>query len=133
MRQCRPVQTAAPVVTVPGAQRRARPTNRQPGDTGALAAGHAAAPLSPGGTAVRPPAAPAPHADAGAAAPGTGAGAGRRAVWRRRTRPCWAGTAIRRVAYLTFDDGPGPATGRILDILAAAGVKATFCMLGTSR
>lgn len=35
-----------------------------------------------------------------------------------------------QVAYLTFDDGPGPYTGRVLDILAAAGVKATFCEIG---
>ncbi|MET0965385.1 MAG: polysaccharide deacetylase family protein [Nakamurella sp.] len=35
-----------------------------------------------------------------------------------------------RVAYLTFDDGPGPATGRVLDVLAATGVKATFCVIG---
>ena len=35
-----------------------------------------------------------------------------------------------KVAYLTFDDGPGPYTGRVLDILAAAGVKATFCEIG---
>jgi peptidoglycan/xylan/chitin deacetylase (PgdA/CDA1 family) len=35
-----------------------------------------------------------------------------------------------RVAYLTFDDGPGPATGRVLDVLAATGVKATFCQIG---
>ena len=35
-----------------------------------------------------------------------------------------------KVAYLTFDDGPGPYTGRVLDILAAAGVKATFCQVG---
>jgi peptidoglycan/xylan/chitin deacetylase (PgdA/CDA1 family) len=35
-----------------------------------------------------------------------------------------------KVAYLTFDDGPGPYTGRVLDILAAAGVKATFCEVG---
>ncbi len=35
-----------------------------------------------------------------------------------------------RVAYLTFDDGPGPYTGRVLDILAAAGVKGTFCEIG---
>jgi len=35
-----------------------------------------------------------------------------------------------KVAYLSFDDGPGPATGRILDELAAAGVKATFCEVG---
>jgi peptidoglycan/xylan/chitin deacetylase (PgdA/CDA1 family) len=35
-----------------------------------------------------------------------------------------------RVAYLTFDDGPGPSTERVLDILARAGVKATFCVIG---
>jgi len=40
-------------------------------------------------------------------------------------------TGVGQVAYLTFDDGPGPYTGQILDILAAAGVKATFCQLGT--
>jgi len=35
-----------------------------------------------------------------------------------------------KVAYLSFDDGPGPSTGRILDELARAGVKATFCEVG---
>ena len=40
----------------------------------------------------------------------------------------WQGTG--RIAYLSFDDGPGQATGRVLDILAAAGVKATFCVVG---
>jgi len=34
-----------------------------------------------------------------------------------------------RVA-LTFDDGPGPATPRLLDVLAAHGVRATFFLLG---
>lgn len=34
-----------------------------------------------------------------------------------------------RVA-LTFDDGPGPSTPRILDALAEAGAKATFFVLG---
>ncbi len=34
-----------------------------------------------------------------------------------------------RVA-LTFDDGPGPSTPALLDVLAAAGVKATFFLLG---
>jgi peptidoglycan-N-acetylglucosamine deacetylase len=34
-----------------------------------------------------------------------------------------------RVA-LTFDDGPGPATPLILDVLAARGVHATFFLLG---
>lgn len=36
-----------------------------------------------------------------------------------------------RVA-LTFDDGPGPATPRLLDVLAARGVHATFFLLGTN-
>lgn len=31
---------------------------------------------------------------------------------------------------LTFDDGPGPATPRLLDVLAARGVHATFFLLG---
>jgi len=33
-------------------------------------------------------------------------------------------------AALTFDDGPGPATPLVLDALAAAGVRATFFVLG---
>ena len=33
---------------------------------------------------------------------------------------------------LTFDDGPGPSTPALLDVLAAAGVKATFFMLGVN-
>ncbi|HEY5882977.1 MAG TPA: polysaccharide deacetylase family protein [Nakamurella sp.] len=40
----------------------------------------------------------------------------------------WTGEG--KVAYLTFDDGPGPATGQILDILATKGVQATFCVVG---
>jgi peptidoglycan/xylan/chitin deacetylase (PgdA/CDA1 family) len=35
------------------------------------------------------------------------------------------------VAYLTFDDGPSRYTAQVLDILAAAGVKATFCQIGS--
>ncbi|MEU8800284.1 polysaccharide deacetylase family protein [Spirillospora sp. NPDC048819] len=31
---------------------------------------------------------------------------------------------------LTFDDGPGPYTGRLLDTLKAGGVRATFFMVG---
>jgi len=31
---------------------------------------------------------------------------------------------------LTFDDGPGPSTPALLDVLAAAGVHATFFVLG---
>ncbi|MFJ1702427.1 polysaccharide deacetylase family protein [Kitasatospora sp. NPDC088346] len=37
-----------------------------------------------------------------------------------------------RSVALTFDDGPGPATGPILDLLAQYHVRATFCMVGTN-
>lgn len=36
-----------------------------------------------------------------------------------------------RTVALTFDDGPGPATGQILNLLAQYHVKATFCQIGT--
>ncbi|MGF1428791.1 polysaccharide deacetylase family protein [Kitasatospora sp. LaBMicrA B282] len=39
------------------------------------------------------------------------------------------GSTSRTVA-LTFDDGPGPATGPILDLLARYHAKATFCEIG---
>ncbi|MFE3501307.1 polysaccharide deacetylase family protein [Kitasatospora sp. NPDC059160] len=35
-----------------------------------------------------------------------------------------------RTVALTFDDGPGPATGQVLDLLAQYHVKATFCEIG---
>ncbi len=35
-----------------------------------------------------------------------------------------------KVVALTFDDGPGPDTDKILDILKAKGVEATFCVIG---
>ena len=37
-----------------------------------------------------------------------------------------------RRCALTFDDGPSEATAEVLDILAAAGVPATFFVLGTN-
>ncbi|GHI10134.1 hydrolase [Streptomyces cellostaticus] len=40
-----------------------------------------------------------------------------------------AATGGRTVA-LTFDDGPGPATGQILDLLAQYHAQATFCQIG---
>lgn len=33
---------------------------------------------------------------------------------------------------LTFDDGPGPATPRLLDVLRAKGARATFFLLGSN-
>ncbi|BFV59928.1 polysaccharide deacetylase family protein [Kitasatospora sp. CMC57] len=35
-----------------------------------------------------------------------------------------------RTVALTFDDGPGPATGQVLDLLARYGARATFCLTG---
>ena len=55
------------------------------------------------------------------------------------TAPAHPGTATKvigstasggRTVALTFDDGPGPATGQILDLLAQYHVKATFCEIG---
>jgi peptidoglycan/xylan/chitin deacetylase (PgdA/CDA1 family) len=38
--------------------------------------------------------------------------------------------AVHRCVALTFDDGPTPYTDRLLDVLAGAGAKATFFMIG---
>ena len=37
----------------------------------------------------------------------------------------------RKTIYLTFDDGPGPCTEQLLDILSEYGAKATFFVTGT--
>src|SRR5580698_4248885 len=42
----------------------------------------------------------------------------------------WRGRPGRKAIALTFDDGPSPATPRILDILAEYGVRATFFQCG---
>ena len=38
--------------------------------------------------------------------------------------------SVAKCIALTFDDGPGPDTGRLLDLLKAQGVPATFFVLG---
>lgn len=48
--------------------------------------------------------------------------------------PAWASAddpAEEKVIYLTFDDGPGPYTEKLLDILDRYGVKATFFVVDT--
>ena len=40
------------------------------------------------------------------------------------------GSGSRKVVALTFDDGPGPNTHQILDVLASHGVHGTFCQIG---
>lgn len=37
-----------------------------------------------------------------------------------------------KIVYLTFDDGPSKNTGRVLDVLKACNVKATYFAIGTS-
>ncbi|MFI2610149.1 polysaccharide deacetylase family protein [Kitasatospora sp. NPDC018619] len=71
-----------------------------------------AAPTTPAAPSADPssPAAPRPHTGAGTVIGSTASGG--------------------RTVALTFDDGPGPATGQILDLLAQYHAKATFCQIG---
>jgi peptidoglycan/xylan/chitin deacetylase (PgdA/CDA1 family) len=39
---------------------------------------------------------------------------------------------VAKCVALTFDDGPGPGTGRLLDMLAARGARATFFVVGAN-
>jgi peptidoglycan-N-acetylglucosamine deacetylase len=41
-----------------------------------------------------------------------------------------SGSQSRRAVALTFDDGPGPYTSRVLDILKRTGAKGTFFLIG---
>lgn len=61
---------------------------------------------------------------------------GREAVAQRTliTAPCQMPTVIYpkgKTIYLTFDDGPGPDTGRLLDLLSRYHVQATFFVVDT--
>ncbi|MDR3031779.1 MAG: polysaccharide deacetylase family protein [Kitasatospora sp.] len=69
-----------------------------------------AVPSQPAGTAAATPSQPASHAPATGVLRHTASGG--------------------RTVALTFDDGPGPATGQVLDLLAQYGAKATFCEIG---
>lgn len=51
-----------------------------------------------------------------------------RSQWLGRTH--WRGRRDTEAVALTFDDGPGSDTERILDILAERDVRATFFMIG---
>ncbi|MFI6447050.1 polysaccharide deacetylase family protein [Kitasatospora sp. NPDC050543] len=80
----------------------------------------------PGGTPkpdpTQPPATPAPTATPAPAPPPPASG----------VSPALVSSTAQggRTVALTFDDGPGPATGQILDVLAQYGAKATFCQIG---
>jgi peptidoglycan-N-acetylglucosamine deacetylase len=49
----------------------------------------------------------------------------------RRGDPIYCGGAKSNAVALTFDDGPGPFTARLLDLLRAADARATFFVVGS--
>ncbi|MFK0189523.1 polysaccharide deacetylase family protein [Kitasatospora sp. NPDC090308] len=115
----------------------ARPTPGEDRETGA-APGRTPAPPAPGGgtAPASPYASPSPSAP-GSAAPSASPSASRPATTPARpSAPAPASHVLRhtasggRTVALTFDDGPGPATGQVLDLLAQYGAKATFCEIG---
>ncbi|MFJ8626006.1 polysaccharide deacetylase family protein [Kitasatospora sp. NPDC093550] len=101
-----PSATAAPV----------KPRTPAPAASSAAAApatpvpGTPAAASTPAAPPTTPPTAPTGHPGAGSVIGSTASGG--------------------RTVALTFDDGPGPATGQILDLLAQYHAKATFCEIG---
>ncbi len=106
-----PALTAAEVPPAPSAPAPETPAPETP----SAAPAEPAAPIPPEPAPAPPAPAPPAPADVPVVAP-------------YATVIGWHGDA--QVAYLTFDDGPGPATGAVLDILAATGTKATFCQVG---
>jgi peptidoglycan/xylan/chitin deacetylase (PgdA/CDA1 family) len=52
------------------------------------------------------------------------------AMLLRRGDPVYCGSDRGNAVALTFDDGPGPYTGRILGLLRAANARATFFLVG---
>ncbi|MFD8782202.1 polysaccharide deacetylase family protein [Kitasatospora sp. NPDC059599] len=110
-----------------------------PGASSSAAPAAPAKPRTPGPARSSSPAAPATTPDAPpAAAPIAGSPVASTAPAGPAAPPEHprAGTVIGstasggRTVALTFDDGPGPATGQILDLLAQYHVKATFCEIG---
>ena len=49
---------------------------------------------------------------------------------RKKEEPLKYNGQIRKVVYLTFDDGPGPETDQVLDILKLNNIHATFFVMG---
>ncbi|BAJ27826.1 MULTISPECIES: polysaccharide deacetylase family protein [Kitasatospora] len=108
--------TATPTATSTPTSTRTPSASPAGTPTGAPASPFASATTSP--TAPSAPAASAPAASPSTHAPATG-------VLRHTA-------SGGRTVALTFDDGPGPATGQVLDLLAQYGAKATFCEIGTN-
>lgn len=53
-------------------------------------------------------------------------------VEMNKTAPVQFNGQVRKVAYLTFDDGPGKYTAELLNILKENGAKATFFLIGAN-
>ncbi|WP_344447025.1 polysaccharide deacetylase family protein, partial [Kitasatospora nipponensis] len=96
-----------------------------PGTPSTPAAVHSPAPSGTG-----TPAAPGTPSAPGPAAPTTAAAAPLPAPDAAGSSIVYSTATGGRTIALTFDDGPGPATGQILDLLAQYHAKATFCEIG---
>ncbi|MEV6927504.1 polysaccharide deacetylase family protein [Dactylosporangium sp. NPDC051485] len=107
------------------------------GDQGAhpyVGASTAAAAAKPSATASASPSAPASTPASTPASPPASAST---SPSTSTTLPAPGGDGIIRTTgsdavALTFDDGPGPDTPKILQMLRAQGIKATFCLIGVN-
>ncbi len=57
---------------------------------------------------------------------------GQKMINARKEMPKEYNGQVRKVAYLTFDDGPSRYTEQLLDILKRYGIQATFFMIGSN-
>ncbi|PYC88126.1 polysaccharide deacetylase family protein [Streptomyces tateyamensis] len=103
------------------------PASAAPGSaTSGAAAPSTARPSGPAGSTATPTPAPGRTPSGG----GTTAAAPLPAPDAPGTSIVYSTATGGRTVALTFDDGPGPATGQVLDLLARYGAKATFCEIG---
>ncbi|QQE73047.1 DUF1343 domain-containing protein [Brevibacillus composti] len=112
-----------------------------PEQTGPIGNGKTADSAEPGQPPAPQPTAPNPSGSTPAAQAEAGSPAAPQAAAPTAPPPAGTGQSAKsgagqpaqdKVAYLTFDDGPSPITGEILDILKQHQVKATFFVVGTS-
>lgn len=112
--------TTVPTTTVPTTATTTGPATGRPASTSTSTSSATRPPSSP------PPGKP-PTAPPGKTQPGSWPLTGASDTSPLSILP---GSNGRRVVALTFDDGPGPYTHQILDVLAAKHVHATFCQIG---
>lgn len=125
-----PVAVATPKPVIP--VERIAPQDVRPAPVQQPASPRPAAPSASAGTSATAPGSSAPSASAPASSTS--------AAPQPSTAPAPAGPvrqapvdcAVTRCIALTFDDGPGRHTGRLLDVLSAEQVPATFYVVGQS-